>query len=309
MGLGVIREGKRLGIKALLEVADIKPDKVTASTLGFQLGPRLNAAGRLGDAMQAVKLLRSRDETEAKQIAAQLNESNLSRRELEKQIVEQATQEIMAAPADWVNVVGRSTWHPGVVGIVAARLVEKFGKPAIVVGEGGKGSGRSVPKFHLHEALCEVSDCLQGFGGHAHAVGVHIDLDDIELLRDALNEHAATVLTVDDLQQTILYDGELPLSHIDLALVNTLSAAAPFGRGNAEPVFRINGVTVTDLRELKGGHFKGKLAGGPSFIAFGLGAKAHLMEAPVDMLVVAEVNEWMGRRELQLRVKDIELCA
>jgi single-stranded-DNA-specific exonuclease len=309
-GLALIRQEKRIGFKALLDVAEVRESKVTASTLGFHLGPRINAAGRLEDAMQAVKLLRTKEIKSAIAMAQTLNTQNQSRRELEKEILDEAILEINQLKIHQdalVLVIGRENWHPGVVGIVASRLVEKFGKPTIVIGENGKGSGRSISAFHLHQSLCQVQDCLQGFGGHAHAVGVHLVFSKLNEFRYALNQYAARVLKPEDLIQNIAYDGKIVIEDISENLINDLAFAAPFGRGNPEPVFRFSRLNFKNLRELKGGHVRGDIIAKKNitFIAFGMVDKIKLFEKPADVLAYLEINEWKGRKTMQLRIKDI----
>lgn len=309
-GLELIQQGLRPGIKALLDSAKIEPRKATAGTLGFHIGPRVNAAGRLENAMSALDLLRSKDYLSALMMAGELDAANQERRELERQIVDEALAEIAGSAEHqvaFINILGRDSWHPGVVGIVASRLVEKTGKPTIVIGQKGKGSGRSISGFHLHEALCAVEETMIGFGGHAHAVGVHINLEDLGLFQDALRDYAAQKLTPEDLVPVIYHDGEIALQDLDENLVERLARAAPFGRSNPEPVFCIRGVQVGELRELKGGHIKAQILGHRpiELIAFGMADKKHLFDHKVDLLLTPEINEWLGRRTLQLRVKDL----
>ncbi len=313
-GLELIKQGLRPGIKALLDAAKIESHKATAGTLGFHLGPRINAAGRLENAMSALDLLRSRDYSKAFAMAEQLDASNQERRELEKQIVEEALAEIAGSKEHqeaFAIIVGRDSWHPGVVGIVASRLVEKTGKPSIVIGQGGKGSGRSIPGFHLHEALCAIEECLLGFGGHAHAVGVHIDLAELELVQDAFRDHAAQKLKPEDLVPVVYHDGEIALEDLDEGLIEHMARAAPFGRSNPEPVFVLRGVKIGEFRELKGGHLKGQVLGDRpiEFIAFGMADRQVLFAGSTDLLVTPEINEWLGKRTLQLRVKDARTMA
>lgn len=310
-GVNLIKKQNRLGINALLETAKIPATKITASTLGFQLGPRVNAAGRLEDAMQAVNLLRTSNVKMATDLANFLNDSNLSRRALEREMVDEAILEINNSEVhqdSWVIVIGKEHWHPGVVGIVASRLVEKFGKPTIVIGANGKGSGRSIPSFHLHESLCQVAHIMTGFGGHAHAVGVHLEFDKIAKLREELNLYSAKILTKADLVQTMSYDGELSVFDVSFDLVNELNKAAPYGRGNPEPVFRLNKLTFANLKELNQGHLRGQIAGDRRvpFVAFGLAEKIKLFEDVADILVSVDINEWMGKKEIQLKIKDIK---
>lgn len=314
-GLRALRLGKRRGMRALVEVARRELRQADASMLGFQLGPRVNAAGRLGDAQQAVRLLRSTDADEAARLARMLDLENTSRRELEKRIVEDAIQQVeqsallRAAP---VLVVGDEQWHPGVVGIVASRLVDRFGKPAVVVGEGGRGSGRSVERFHLHEALSAVAATddragLESFGGHAHAAGVRLRRGALERFREAMVAQAERVLTQDDLHKVIAHDGELTLERVDEPLIDALERTAPFGRKNPEPLFLFRGLRPTGLREVGTGHLKAVVEGSRhvELIAFGAADRAAELRGPVDVLATPEINEFRGARTLQLRVRDL----
>jgi single-stranded-DNA-specific exonuclease len=227
-------------------------------------------------------------------------------------MVEEAVEEIkhsahhMAAP---ILVVGREHWHPGVVGIVASRLVDRFGKPAIVIGDGGRGSGRSIPAFHLHDALSDpqVSQHLKGFGGHAHAAGLQLEWPAMNKIRDALCHHAEQVLKPEDAKRRLHHDGALSLDELDEKLVDALAQAAPFGRGNPEPTFVFPGIKVTGVRELKGKHLKGTVssARGIGLIAFGQADKVTYMNDPVDVLAIAELNHWRGATNLQLRARDL----
>lgn len=313
-GLAVVRQGKRTGLRALLEVAGSKKSAIDAGTLGFQLGPRVNAAGRLGDAMQAVQLLRSDDAIEAKKLAARLDAENAARRDLEKRIVQQAIRQVeesallRAAP---VVVVGDEAWHPGVVGIVASRLVERFGRPAVVIGEGGRGSGRSIERFHLYDGLREVASSadgggLEGFGGHAHAAGVRLRPGGLERFRAALIDAASARLQGSDLHRVWTHDGPLALGEVDFELCRALERAAPCGRNNAEPTFLFQGVAPVGMRELAGGHLKATVEAERhvEMIAFGAAERAASIGRTIDVLATPEINEFRGALTLQLRVKD-----
>ena len=314
-GLAAVRQGTRVGMRALLDVAGTRTSAIDAGTLGYQLGPRINAAGRLGDAMQAVQLLRSRDATEARRLAARLDAENAARRELERRIVAEAIRQVEASAllrAAPVLVVGDEGWHPGVVGIVASRLVDRFGRPAVVVGEGGRGSGRSVERFHLHEALCAVAagaarGGLEGFGGHAHAAGVRLRAGALDQVREALVAEAAARLGTDELHRVHAHDGPLSLDEVDFALCQALERAAPCGRKNPEPTFLFRGVTPVGMRELAGGHLKATLESGRhvEMIAFGAAERAAQLGRTVDLLATPEINEFRGAKTLQLRVKDL----
>lgn len=308
-GLDQLRKFSRPGMAALVEVAQLK-SKLSASTFGFQLGPRLNAAGRLDDAMAGVRLLRSKSMVDARTLANELDKKNLERRSIEQKILEEAIAQIETSE-ELQNakslVVHSEAWHPGVVGIVASRLVDRFSKPAIVLGEGGKGSGRSIPAFHLHQALTSIDDKLDGFGGHAHAVGVHLGKKSLTEFREALAEYASKVLTDDDMKKVHYYDGDLDPNDVNAQFLEMLEVAKPFGRGNPEPSFRLSNLEFDDLRELKGGHLRGRvLSNKPmKFIAFGMANKIDRFDDKLDVLATPEFNEFNGVRSIQLRIKDV----
>jgi single-stranded-DNA-specific exonuclease len=178
-------------------------------------------------------------------------------------------------------------------------------RPAIVIGEGGKGSGRSIPSFHLHEALVACASHLQGFGGHAHAAGVQLNMETLDGSAEAMNRFADTQLSQDDLGKTIFYDQVLGLDEISFGMIADLSRAAPYGRGNPEPVFRFNNVKVRNLRILKEAHVKAECVYDKNIdmIGFGMAEKEDLFIGPVDMLAVLQINRWRGQELLQFALK------
>lgn len=321
-GLKMLRQGKRAGMRALLAVAGVNAVDVAASDLGFQLGPRVNAAGRLGDAMQGVRLLKSHGK-DTEELAAALDAENAARRGIEKRIVDEAIRQVERSPLlreAKAIVVADEGWHPGVVGIVASRLVDRFGRPAVVVGEGGRGSGRSIERYHLYDGLravkAAVGDALAGFGGHAHAAGVRVAPGGLERVRDALLAHAEATLTPGDLRRTAVHDGVLDGAELGFALVRALESAAPFGRKNPEPLFVLPGVRLRTVREIGNGHLKASIdpsslapgqrpTGLVDVVCFGAAARRGEWDAgAVDLLGTPELNEWQGRVTLQLRVRD-----
>lgn len=325
-GLRLLRQGKRPGIRALLKVAGVDAAQMTAGDLGFQVGPRINAAGRLGDAMQGVRLLKSEGEAAA-HLAAVLDSENAARRNLEKKIVADAIAQVEGSVllrTAKAIVVADESWHPGVVGIVASRLVDRFGRPAVVIGEGGRGSGRSIERFHLYEALSVVKgvigQALAGFGGHAHAAGVRIAPGGLEPFRAAFINHAEAVLQLEDLRRVAWYDGVIGVDALNLDFVRALQTAAPFGRKNPEPLFLLPGVRLRSIKEVGVGHLKGTIdpgslsssnsrigAGGTGtvdVISFGSAERIEQWKGPVDLLGTPDINEWQGRVSVQLRVKD-----
>jgi single-stranded-DNA-specific exonuclease len=322
-GLKMLRMGKRPGMKALLAVAGVNGLDVGASDLGFQLGPRINAAGRLGDAMQGVKLLKSEGEAAA-QLAAVLDKENRARRDIEKKIVDDAIAQVersVTLRSARAIVVADEGWHPGVVGIVASRLVDRFGRPAVVIGEGGRGSGRSIERYHLYDALravkVAIGDALAGFGGHAHAAGVRVAKGGTEKFRDALLQHAEQALSPVDLRRTAVHDGVLDGDELSFGFVKALDSAAPFGRKNPEPLFLLPAARLRNVREIGNGHLKATIdpaslssssgrrpAGLVEVICFSAIDRVREWDAPVDLLGTPELNEWQGRVTLQLRVRD-----
>ncbi len=317
-GLRLLRQGKRPGLRALLQVAGVDAAQMTASDLGFQLGPRINAAGRLGDAMQGVRLLKS-EGVAAANLAAVLDAENAARRSIEKKIVDDAIRQVEQSALlrnAKAIVVADEGWHPGVVGIVASRLVDRFGRPAVVIGEGGRGSGRSIERFHLYDALRAVKEligpALAGFGGHAHAAGVRIARGGLERFRDALLNHAEAVLVPADLRRVASYDGVIGGDALTFGFVRALENAAPFGRKNPEPLFLLRGVRLRSAKEVGNGHLKGVIdprslpgvAGFVDVISFGTADRIAEWEGPVDLLGTPDLNEWQGRVSVQLRLRD-----
>lgn len=313
-GMHHIAQGHRVGLQALLQAAGLQDREISSSSLGFHLAPRINAAGRLDHAMAAVDLLKCKQWQQAWELAQRLDEHNRQRRDLEQKIVEQAVQMIESDPSYQdapILVVGDDAWHPGVVGIVASRLVDRFARPALVIGAQGKGSGRSIPAFHLHAALQQVRQYVAGFGGHAHAVGVSLGKHSLDTFRQALTQYARQVLQPADLGKTLQYDAVLPLQDITLDLAQALKQAAPFGRGNPQGIFRFNGVQAKQLRTLKDKHLKGTFSEAASavpFIAFGLAHQQHLLCQEVDVLAAVQVNQWQGRQTVQLQVLDMAVA-
>jgi single-stranded-DNA-specific exonuclease len=320
-GLKLLRHGRRPGLRALLEVAGVDAAQVAAGDLGFQIGPRVNAAGRLGDAMQGVRLLKSHDVVTSRALAAALDAENAARRDLEKQIVAEAIAQVEASLSlreARAIVVGDERWHPGVVGIVASRLVDRFGRPAVVIGQGGRGSARSVERLHLHEALTRVAavvgDVLVGYGGHHHAAGVRVAAGGLDRFRDAFLDDADRALRPEDLRRVAWHDGVLDAADLGFDFIERLQAAAPFGRSNPEPAFVWPGVRMRGVKVVGNNHLKGTVdpsswpsgarAGRVDVIAFGAAEREAEWQGPVDLLGSPEVNEWNGARTLQLRVRD-----
>jgi len=309
-GLELISQAPRCGIAALLEVAGVT--RVSCGSIGFQLAPRLNAAGRLEDAALGVEMLLCEDPFTAAEMARQLDLFNRERREIEQATLDDALEMVEELPEEQRSIVLASEhWHPGVIGIVASRLVERFHRPALLIaleGGQGKGSARSVPGFHLYEALRSCADHLLGYGGHAAAAGFILQGADIEGFAQAFEE---VCLKDDDLSKTLpllRYDVEAELAQCDMNLALSLEQFAPFGAGNPEPLVCLRDVQVQQLQALNGGHLRFTVRQeGMTLpcIAFSMVERRDDFLSPLDLLAVVQVNRWNGRQNVQLVVKDV----
>lgn len=310
-GLKQLTAGSRPGVEALKEVAGISGE-VGCGAVGFRLAPRINAAGRLEDAAVGLELLLCKDPVRARGIAKELDEANAERQSLERATFEEARSmlEQGACSGRKSIVLGSELWHPGVIGIVASRIVELFHRPVILFafeGGTGRGSGRSISRFHLLDAIKSCADHLLRFGGHSHAAGLSIARDELERFALRFEEAAEQALDAEALTPTLAYDLELAPRDIDQELVREIERMKPFGMGNPEPLFVLKGAVVEESRVLKGGHVKLRVGqGGRSFdaIAFGLAEKG-IPQGRVDLLFSPGINVWNGRSSLQLTVKDL----
>ena len=251
-GLEKMNREPNLGIKKLIDVAGLHERTITSGHIGFTLAPRLNAAGRVTHATRAVELLVTDDEDIVEAIAAELNETNRERQELERNIHELARVDVanQGHKADYVTIVAGEEWHPGVIGIVASRLVEEFYKPTLVISihDGvGKGSCRSIDGFNIYDALKSCEDILLQFGGHAAAAGFSIDANRIDELRERLTKYCKAVITEEEYIPVVAIDAELPVDDIDVDIIDRVSDLEPYGMANSTPVFAIMEATVQDI--------------------------------------------------------------
>jgi single-stranded-DNA-specific exonuclease len=313
-GLRELSKGARPGVAALKKVANIG-ERVTAGDVGFKLGPRINAAGRLDDASTAVRLLLSEDPREAQRLAEQLDRANAERQELQARIAGEAVEQAakLGGPEERRTiVVSAPNWHVGVVGIVASRLVERFHRPALVLAEEdglAKGSGRSVEGFHLYDALARCAKHLSRFGGHKHAAGVQLPATQLQEFSDALEKEGRDLLDPAQLVPRVRVDVELEAHEVSLDLAKALQRLAPFGAGNPEPVFSQRGLRASESRILPDkrgdgpGHLKLRLDNDFDAIGFGLGA----IEVPPQFEGAFQLalDTWNGDERLQLKLKAI----
>jgi single-stranded-DNA-specific exonuclease len=304
------------GLRALNRAAGIEGKPLTAGRVGFILAPRLNAVGRLGHALRGVELLMTEDEHEANSIARELEELNRRRQELDRGTLREASHMIDALDLDatYGIVLGGQGWHPGVIGIVASRLVEEVCRPVVMValeGETGKGSGRSISGFDLHGALTECADLLIRFGGHRAAAGVTVATERMPEFQARFNEVARARLTPDDLIPEVKVDLDISLSEATADLEALLRHFEPFGAGNATPVLAASGVRIAGPpRVLRNGHLKIRLSGdGVELDAIGWGmadlAPRLSTSTPIDVAFRLERDEWNGESRLQARLADV----
>jgi single-stranded-DNA-specific exonuclease len=251
LGLEGLRRPVNGGLKALMEVSGLTGERaLAAGDVGFRLGPRINAAGRMDIACDVIELFTCKDQARCKAIAEKLNQLNLERQAEEARIVAAIDDQLAAEPdltGKFCMVFDGDGWHRGVVGIVASRVVEKTGRPALVIakdGEEAHGSGRSISAFHLLDGLESCHDLFTRFGGHAHAVGFALPSGSVPVLKQRLNDYAQARLTADDFLPELCIDAEVPLGSVTPELFRSLERLEPFGHGNREPVFSSQGVNL-----------------------------------------------------------------
>jgi single-stranded-DNA-specific exonuclease len=312
-GLKELSGSSRTGVCALKAVAGVS-GPVDCGAVGFRLAPRINAAGRLDDAALGVELLLTADAQRAAEVSAELNTSNEERQQLEKAILDDALQRLATDPSfrDRKSIVLASdSWHSGVIGIVASRLVDLFHRPTILIAfqDGiGKGSGRSIPGFHLYDALQACSASLLQFGGHKYAAGLSLDERTFADFAEKFDRVAAGLLSAEDLLPELRVDAELFPEEISLQTVELISALEPFGMGNPRPVFVMRNVKLLQTTILKERHLKVRfLAAGCSFDAIGFGMADRIpAHDTLDILFSLDVSDWNGRRSVSVRLKDLK---
>jgi single-stranded-DNA-specific exonuclease len=319
-GLSVLATTAREGLRALRAVAALPEGPLTAGQVAFRLAPRINAAGRLDDAGRAVRLLLSTDAGEAARIARELDAANAERQDLERHILDEAVAEAERRENVRALVLAGEGWHAGVVGIVASRLVDRFHLPAVVVGVDpatgvGKGSGRSIEAFHLHEALAACSEHLVRFGGHKHAAGLTVERDRLPAFRAAFEAEAARRLADHVPGPRLKVDALVNPADLSDGLCQELASLAPFGAGNPEPVLLLAGAAarprVVGGKEGRAAHLKLTLADAPlaDAIGFGLGDVAQGLPDRLDLAFTLGFDEYRGERRLQLRLRHVRPAA
>lgn len=317
-GLRALLHTDRAGLRALLDAAGMQGRKITAGSVSFGLVPRINAAGRLGSCDSAVRLLLSDYEEEASDFAVHINEENRNRQEIEAEILREVEELLAHEPQrryDRVLVMEGEGWHHGVIGIVASRVVERYGKPCIMIGtlgEEARGSGRSIPGFSLYDAIFHCREYLTRFGGHPMAAGLSMETSQIPAFREAVNRYAAQ--REGGMPAPVLnLDCKLNPSALSVDLVEQLEALEPFGSGNPTPLFGLYRMTLADVSPVGGGkHLRLSLRrAGTQLTAMRFSTR--LEEFPytpgdvLDLAVTLEKSEYRGATELAVYVRDIKL--
>ena len=319
-GLQELSAGRRHGVRALKEVAGLEADSpITAGQVGYRLGPRINAAGRLHDASLGLQLLCSESLDAARSLAQVLDRANAERQGIESGILTEAlAQAAERAEQSRGFVLYADGWHPGVIGIVASRVVERFHRPTVMVGvkDGvGKGSARSIEGFHLYDAISGCADLLARFGGHKHAAGLTVEARHLPAFREAFERIARQRLTPEDLIPRCKVDAVVSVNELDERAVEALQRLGPFGQGNPEPVLvlrhQVARPRVLPHKSGGAGHLKLALVDAPSVdaIGFGMADRLALTEGPVDLAFQASFDTFRGQRRLSLKLKDLRIAA
>ncbi|MCE9626925.1 MAG: single-stranded-DNA-specific exonuclease RecJ [Candidatus Eisenbacteria bacterium] len=317
LGLSVLNERKNVGLRALIEQAKLSDKQITSGHVAFVLAPRLNAAGRIGEAEEALQLLQETDPARAEKSAQKLEKLNNERRSMNNAVLEDALDRVKREcgyPDCSSILLWSEGWHAGVIGIVASRLVEEYQRPAVLValtGDMGRGSGRSLPGLDLTRLLDGCGDLLLSHGGHAFAAGLSVSRDRLPALRERFERLVREQREPGDFVQRLEFDADLTAGECDMELVEWLERMAPHGLGNTEPLFRMSGVNLESVQVVGGGkHLKLRVSddtGEVETIGFGLGKHADELERAgrADLAFVPTRNEWNGRESVQLKLKGV----
>jgi len=316
-GLTMIENTNNIGLRALIKVSGVEERKATSYMVGFCLAPRINAAGRIGDASRAVRLFTTKDETEAFEIATELDRENRLRQENELAILEEvkkSIEESIDLKKEKVIVAAGEGWHHGIIGIVASKITEKYYRPCLIISvedDMAKGSGRSIEGFNLFEALEYCGDLLEKYGGHEQAAGLTLKTDKIDELRRKINEYADSVLDESDLVPKLKIDAKIKKEDLSLENVKMLGLLEPFGANNPQPLLRYDNIVINDIRPVgQSKHAKVRFNDDGlaiEAIGFNMGDILNVYGESdiVDVVCTMEANYWNGNENLQLNLKDL----
>lgn len=316
LGLKLVEQTRNKGLRTILAISGYQ--KVDSSTISFGIAPRINACGRMGYQEEALKLFLSKDDDEVNELAQKLNQYNIQRQEKERQIFTEAIEKIEKEGIDKksIMVIDGENWHHGVIGIVASKITEMYFKPSILLcfekgGEEGKGSGRSIPGFDLHEALTKCNNNLEKFGGHSMAIGLSVNKNSLEQLRQQLDE-IAKEKQIDKIVSILKIDAGVNLEEINKEIVQSLKELEPFGEENKTPLFVFKNLKIDSIRALsEGKHIKLTLRQDNRNIVnamgFNLGylTEEYRIGDKVDVVGTLEINKFNGEENIQILLKDM----
>lgn len=312
-GLRELASTSRPGLKALIEVSRLRPGVITAQDIAFRLAPRINAAGRLSSADMALRLLTTQSASEASSVALSLDAANVERQKIEGDILKEALLMHGATDPGKAVVLAAEGWNPGVIGIVASRLVERLARPVVMIaieGGVGKGSARGIKSFDLLAGLAACGHLLTRFGGHKAAAGLSVTQDNLALFRDEFVRYAESVIVDDDLVPEVRLDASVTMADLNDRLVDEIASLAPFGSGNHEPLLCLTGAEIASTEVVGAGHLRfnirnGGRGGARSGIGFGLASFHPIQGHGYSIACAPYMDEWQGMRTLKLRITDV----
>jgi single-stranded-DNA-specific exonuclease len=319
-GLKEINKDKRKGLTTLKKIAGLENREITATHLGFVIGPRINAMGRLSSAMDALRLLCTNNQERALKLAGLIDNTNSDRQQLTRDLYQQARQQIAEQKDEHILVVHSSDFHEGIIGLIAGRLTEAYAKPSIVIstkGDVSKASARSVPGVNITEIIRTARKLLLEFGGHPMAAGFGFEHDNLSSVAQYFAEYGRENISPDLLQKRLDTECLLPMDLVDVELIESINKLAPFGQGNSVPVFAFKDIRVEDIKTMgsENQHLKLTLtdAGSNKKLTVLAWRKAQMAEsleigALVNAAVVLEINEWRGKKTPQAVLKDLQLA-
>lgn len=316
-GLSEMNRRTRIGLEALTEASGLSGKEISSGHIGFILGPRINAMGRTGSPQKALELLLATDKVEALKLAKMLNTENRNRQKIEAGILEEALAKVereVNFKHHKVIVLGSENWHPGVIGIVASRIADRFYRPTILVsldGKRGKGSGRSIDKFNLFDAILRCKDLLIGFGGHEGACGITIEKDKLDDFRKAINSPAYEDAAEEIFSPQLDIDMDISLNNLTESVIGEIEKLAPFGEDNPRPVFSSRNLLVKEgTRQIGKNGFKMWVTDNSTTCeAVSFGRNQLNVPRPgsgVNLAYIPSINDWQGLQSIQLELKDIQ---
>lgn len=312
LGLKLVEVTRNIGLRILIQSIGFK--EINSTAISFGVAPRINACGRMGHQQEALDLFLCDDINKAKEIATRLNAFNQERQAKEKAICKQVVEQIEAGEKDKTCIIlGHEDWHHGIIGIVSSKVTEMYFKPSILIcfeGDEGKGSGRSIPGFDLHEALMKCSDTIEKFGGHSMAIGITVKKDKFEDFKQEFEEYAKSC-NISEIVPVVQIDEEVNLKDICMEDVRSLKLLEPFGEANKMPIFLFKNLKINSIRALsEGKHLKLNLKSDSYMIdaiGFNMGelVNQYLLDDKVDVVGSLDINSFNGNENMQITIKDI----